>query len=104
MAAGPLQALAGADAALLLEVALVAGDDANGQHAPRVVTGLGLHADQVEEVGELLVERGRGGDVVHEQEGIGVARVGRLQRAVLLLPGGVGEREQVGAAVDGARD
>ena len=102
--ARPLEALARAHAPLLLEVALVAADEQLGRGAAGVLARLGLHADQVHEVGELLVQRGRRRDVVDEQEGVGVARVARLQRAVLLLPGRVGEGEQVRPPVDGARD
>ena len=100
--ARPLEALAAADAALLLEVALVAGHDLDGRHLARVLTVVGLHVDHIEEVRERVVQRGRGRDVVHQQEGVRAQVRRRPQRAVLFLAGGVGQGEEVGLPVDGA--
>lgn len=106
--------------ALGLQVALVAGDDLDGPHVwrgrQRVVvasagvvgvgggleTRVGLHVDEVVEVGEL-VQRGRAGDVVDEQEGVGVQVRGRPHAAILLLAGGVCDGEVVRLAIDAAR-
>lgn len=41
-------------------------------------------------------------DVVHEEEGVGTEVRGSPERAVLFLPGRVGEHEEVGLAIDGA--
>ena len=49
--ARPLEALAAADAALGLEVALVAGQDGDGWDLARVLAVVGLHVDHAEEVG-----------------------------------------------------
>ena len=49
-----------------------------------------------------VVERGFGGDVVDEEEGIGAEVGGGPETAVLLLAGGVGEGEEVRAAINGA--
>lgn len=86
----------------MLEVALVAGDDTDGGDGGAVGAVGGLVVDEGAE-GREAHEAGRAGDVVDEQEGVGGERGRRPEGAVLLLPGGVGEREQVRAAVDVAR-
>lgn len=101
--AGPVQAIAGPDLAHGLQIALVAGDDADGQDAALLGTVLALHVDQAVEVFEGF-EGGGLGDVVDEQEGV-AAEVGRgPEAAVFLLAGRVGQGERVGGAIDGARD
>lgn len=102
--ARPLQPGGGADLALAGgEVALVAGDDAHGGHAAAGEAGGRFGVDERGEVVEGG-ERARAGDVVDEQEGVRVARrrAGRYV-AVFFLPGCVGEVQEVGLAVDGAR-
>jgi len=100
--ARPREALCGADLPRVLEVALVARDDADGLDGGAVGAVGGLVVDEGAEGGEAC-EAGGAGDVVDEQEGVGRERGRRPQRAVLLLPRRVGEREQVRAPVDVAR-
>lgn len=118
--ARPLEAGLRGHLALGLQIALVAGHDLDGPDVwrgrlrvvvagagiARVGSGLearvGLHVDEVVEVGEL-VQRGRAGDVVDEQEGVGVQVRGRPHAAILLLAGGVGDGEMVRLAIDAAR-
>jgi hypothetical protein len=98
----PLQAVLGLDLALALQVALVAGDNLDGRRLAVVDAGLVLHVDHLHEEIERIERVGRG-DVVDEQEGVGLQVRGRPEAAVLLLAGCVGEHEVVGHAVDGAR-
>jgi hypothetical protein len=98
----PLQAVLGLDLALALQVALVAGDNLDGRRLAVVNAVLLLHVDHLHEEVERVERVGRG-DVVDEQEGVGLQVRGGPEAAVLLLAGRVGEHEVVGHAVDGAR-
>jgi len=99
----PLEALLRGDLSLALEVALVACDNPDRRDPGIVHAVFLLHVDHLHEEVER-VERGRLGDVVDEQEGIGLQVRGCPEAAVFLLAGGVGEHEMVRLAVYAARD
>ena len=87
----------------VLEIALVARDDAHGLHLARVVAVLALHVHHLQEIVQVR-EGGVIGDVVDEQEGVG-AQVGcGPEPAIFFLAGRVGKGEEIGFSVDGARN
>jgi len=66
-----------------------------------ILSILSLHGNHTRKVREA-VQRGRGGDVVDEEEGVGLQGGAGEEAAVFFLPGGVADGEVVGAVVDGA--
>lgn len=96
-----LQPLPAAHHPAVLQIALVPRDELDRLHAARVLPVVALAVDHLHEVVEG-VEGGGGGDVVDEEEGVRLEVRGGPEAAIFLLPGRVGQGEEVGPPVDGA--
>jgi hypothetical protein len=98
----PLQPLGGLDDPPGRQIALVARNKLHWRHFALVYSVLLFHVDHLGKVFEA-VEAVLVRDIVDEEEGIGPQVRGGPERAVLLLARRVGEHEEVGLAIDGAR-
>lgn len=98
----PLQPLRRLDHPRRRQITLIARNKLHGGDLPLVDSILLLHVDHLGEVLEAL-EAVLIRDVVDEEEGVGAEVRGCPERPVLFLARGVGEHEEVGLPVDGAR-
>lgn len=100
---GPFEPVSCWDLPHSLQIALVAGDDADGHHPAPFQPGLALDLDHLVEVFQGL-QRICLRDIVHQEERVRGQVGGAPQAPILLLAGGIGEVEGVGDAIDGSRD
>jgi len=94
----PFQPLPTTDHPHVLQVALVAGHNLNRLHGTTVLPMIALHIYHLKKVVEVA-ERGRGRDIVDEEECVRAEIRSCPKTAIFFLSRSVGQREKVGLAV-----